>query len=159
MIALELDPAVRPLAFLLGTWRGEGEGHYPTIQPFRYREEIRFWHTGKPFLVYTQRTEAASDRRPLHTEMGYLRGVGEGRVELVVAQHIGFAEISVGMVHDNRLELKSIHLGRTPTAKVVTAVERDIWLDQHTLHYDLRMATETVGLTNHLRASFQRIAD
>lgn len=159
VITLELDPAVRPLDFLLGTWRGEGEGNYPTIQPFRYREEIRVWHTGKPFLVYTQRTEAAADGRPLHTEMGYLRAVGEGRVELVVAQHIGFAEISVGTVRDNRLQLKSIHVGRTPTAKAVTGVERDIWLDGDTLHYELRMAMETVGLTRHLHASFQRIAD
>ncbi len=159
MITLELDPAVRPLAFLLGTWRGEGQGSYPTIQPFRYREEIRVWHTGKPFLVYTQRTEAATDGRPLHTEMGYLRGVGEGRVELVVAQHIGFAEISVGTVRDNRLQLKSIHVGRTPTAKAVTGVERDIWLDGEVLHYELRMAMEMVALTKHLRASFHRIAD
>lgn len=159
MITMELNPAVRPVAFLLGTWRGEGEGRYPTIQPFRYREEIRFWHNGKPFLFYSQLTEASDDGRPLHTEMGYLRGVGEARLELVVAQAIGFAEISVGTVHDHRIELKSLHVDRTPTAKAVTGVERDIWLEGDTLHYELRMAMETVGLTNHLRASFQRIPD
>jgi len=159
VIALELDPAVRPLAFLVGTWRGAGAGNYPTIKPFSYREEIRVWHTGKPFLIYTQRTEAADDGRPLHTEMGYLRGVGDGRVELVVAQHIGFAEISVGSVRDNRLHLKSLHLGRTPTAKAVTGVERDIWLEGDTLRYELHMAMETVPLTKHLQASFHRIAD
>lgn len=159
MITLELDPAVRALAFLVGTWRGEGAGDYPTIRPFRYREEIRFWHTGKPFLIYTQRTNAADDGRPLHTEMGYLRGVGDGRVEFVVAQHIGFAEISVGSVRGNRLELKSLHLGRTPTAKAVTAVERDIWLEGDALRYELRMAMETVPLTRHLQASFQRAPD
>ncbi len=159
VITLELDPAVRPLAFLLGTWRGEGAGDYPTIKPFRYREEIRVWHTGKPFLAYTQRTEAADDGRPLHTEMGYLRGVGNGRVELVVAQAIGFAEISTGSVHDHRLELKSLHLGRTPTAKPVTAVERDIWLDNDGLHYELRMGMESVPLVRHLRARFGRTGD
>lgn len=159
VITLELDPAVRPLAFLVGTWRGEGAGDYPTIRPFRYREEIRYWHTGKPFLIYTQRTNAADDGRPLHTEMGYLRGVSDGRVELVVAQHIGFAEISVGSVRDNRIQLKSLHLGRTPTAKAVTGVERDIWLEGDTLRYELRMAMETVPLTKHLQASFQRTAD
>ena len=159
MITLELNPAVRPLAFLLGTWRGEGEGSYPTIQPFRYREEIRFWHNGKPFLFYSQRTEASDDGRPLHTEMGYFRGVGDARLELVVAQAIGFAEISVGTVSDHRIELTSLHLVRTPTAKAVTAIERDVWLDGDALHYELRMAMETVALTTHLRASFQRISD
>ena len=42
MIATDLNPALKPVAFLLGTWRGEGEGQYPSIKPFRYREEIRF---------------------------------------------------------------------------------------------------------------------
>jgi hypothetical protein len=158
VIATELNPAVQPLAFLLGTWRGEGVGDYPTIKPFQYREEIRVWHTGKPFLIYTQRTEAIDDGRPLHTEMGYLRGVGEGRVELVVAQAIGFAEIAIGMVRDHRLELKSLHLARTPTAKAVSAVERDIWLDGDVLRYQLRMMMETVPLTRHLTASFHRLA-
>jgi hypothetical protein len=37
-------PAVAPLAFLLGKWRGEGEGSFPTISPFRYGEELLFSH-------------------------------------------------------------------------------------------------------------------
>jgi hypothetical protein len=37
-------PAVAPLAFLLGKWRGEGEGSFPTISSFRYGEELLFSH-------------------------------------------------------------------------------------------------------------------
>jgi hypothetical protein len=37
-------PLVAPLSFLLGKWRGEGEGTFPTIAPFRYGEEILFSH-------------------------------------------------------------------------------------------------------------------
>jgi len=99
MIAADLNPALKPVAFLLGTWRGEGEGQYPTIKPFRYREEIRFTHNGKPFLIYTQRTEAIDTGQPLHGEAGYLRLVGDGRLEFVIAQPIGFAEISLGRVN------------------------------------------------------------
>src|SRR2546421_11877811 len=98
MIAADLHPALKPVAFLLGTWRGEGEGQYPTIKPFRYREEIRFTHNGKPFLTYTQRTEAIDTGQPLHAEAGYLRLLGDGPLELVSAQPIGFAEIPLGRV-------------------------------------------------------------
>ena len=156
MIAADLNPALKPVAFLLGTWRGEGEGQYPTIKPFRYREEIRFTHNGKTFLIYTQRTEAIDTGQPLHGEAGYLRLVGDGRVEFVIAQPIGFAEISLGRVDGQRIDVTCASVGRTPTAKPVTSISRSLWLDQETLRYELRMAMEGVPLERHLVASFRR---
>jgi THAP4-like, heme-binding beta-barrel domain len=157
MIATQLNPALTPVAFLLGTWRGEGEGQYPTIKPFRYREEIRFTHNGKAFLVYSQRTEAIDTAQALHGEAGYLRSVGDGRVEFVIAQPIGFAEISLGRVTGQRIDVESQSVGRTPTAKAVTSVSRSIWLDGDTLHYELKMGMEGVPLARHLVASFRRV--
>ena len=52
---------LEPLAFLVGTWRGEGAGEYPTIESFRYGVEWVFEHTGKPFLAYGHRTRAAAE--------------------------------------------------------------------------------------------------
>jgi len=158
MIQTHLHAALEPVAFLLGRWRGEGSGQYPTIQPFRYREEIHFWHTGKPFLAYTQRTEASDDGRPLHAEMGYLRIVADGRAELVIAQPTGFAEIEVGIVRPGRIELESTVVARTATAKPVTALARTIWLDGETLRYTLQMALDGGPLLPHLAASFRRMA-
>ena len=158
MIAAELQPALKPVAFLLGTWRGKGSGDYRTIQPFRYREEVRFSHTGKAFLVYTQRTEALADGRPLHSEAGYLRSLGAGRLELVIAQPIGFAEIELGTVVGTRIELESMQVLRTPTAKPVTAIARKIWLDGESLRYELGMALGGAALTHHLSAALVRVS-
>lgn len=156
MANLELNPALLPLAFLLGTWRGEGVGEYPTIKPFRYREDVTFGHNGKPLLIYNQRTQAVDDGRPLHAETGYIRATGDGQVELVVAQAIGFAEISLGRVIGTRLDLQSAHLARTPTAKNVTAIARRIWLESDALRYELAMAMSGGELAGHLAATLRR---
>ncbi|HYM49726.1 MAG TPA: FABP family protein [Candidatus Limnocylindrales bacterium] len=156
MVTAELHPQVRPVAFLLGTWVGDGQGAYPTIAPFRYREEIRFSHNGKPFLAYQQRTQSPEDGRPLHAESGYLRAVGENRVEFVIAQAIGFAEIEVGEVSGTRIDLQTASFERTPTAKTVIAVRRSIWLSDEDLVYELGMAMHSVPMTHHLSARLTR---
>jgi hypothetical protein len=156
MIATELNPALTPVTFLLGTWRGEGEGQYPSIKPFRYREEVRFTHNGKPFLIYSQRTEAIDTGQPMHAEAGYLRLVGDGRVEFVIAQPIGYAEISLGEVGDRRVDVESASVARTPTAKAVTSISRSLWMDGEMLRYELRMGMEGAEAVRHLTASFRR---
>jgi hypothetical protein len=157
MLATELNPALTPVAFLLGTWRGEGEGQYPSIKSFRYREEIRFAHNGKPFLIYTQRTEAIETGQPMHGEAGYMRLVGDGRVEFVIAQPIGYAEISLGRVDGQRIDVECASVSRTPTAKPVTSISRSLWMEGETLRYELKMGMEGAPLAPHLTASFRRV--
>ncbi|MEO6796248.1 MAG: FABP family protein [Candidatus Dormibacter sp.] len=157
MIAIELNPALAPVAFLLGTWRGEGEGQFPSIKSFRYREEIRFTHNGKPFLIYGQRTESIDTGQPMHGEAGYLRLVGDGRVEFVIAQPIGFAEISLGRVDGQRIDVECSSVMRTPTAKPVTSIGRSLWLDGGTLRYELKMGLDGAPLAQHLTASLRRV--
>ena len=45
---------IRPLAWLLGTWRAEsgGRGQYPTITSFEYAEEAEFYHVGQPIVQF-----------------------------------------------------------------------------------------------------------
>jgi THAP4-like, heme-binding beta-barrel domain len=176
---MDIHPDVEPLAWLLGTWRGEGDGSYPTIAGFRYREEATWSHVGKPFLVYSQSTWAIDDGRPLHGERGYLR-VAAGQMELVLAHSSGLVEVALGAIGpalgaigpalgaigpalgaigpalgaiDDALVLTSTTIIGTPSAKEVRAVDRRMWRSGPLLRYELGMAA--VGQTHqgHLRAN------
>jgi hypothetical protein len=155
-----LHPDVEALAPLLGAWTGTGEGHYPTIEPFTYREDVTFGHVGKPFLAYRQATVRLDTGLPAHAEVGYLRGVGPGRVELVLAHPSGIAEIAEGDVtaEPGRLVLRLVSMAvtRTSTAKEVTRVDRTITVDGDVLRYDLAMAAVGQPLEHHLAAELTR---
>ena len=156
-----LHPDVVPFAALLGTWAGEGEGHYPTIEPFAYREEISFASpAGKPFLAYRQGTVRLDTGLPAHAEAGYLRGVGGGRAELVMAHPTGLAELSEGSATATAdglvLHLVSTTVAATATAKSVRSVERTFTLAGDVLRYDLAMGAVGQDHQHHLSATLHR---
>lgn len=154
-----LHPALEPLAALLGTWRGEGRGEYPTIDGFAYGEEVTFGHVGKPFLAYRQRTWSAETGAPLHTETGYWRMGDHGSVEVVVSHPFGAVEVYTGRVAPAApltLRLVTRQVATTPTAKRIDAVERDLDLDGDALSYAVRMAAVDQPMTHHLSATLHR---
>lgn len=155
-----LHPDVAALACLLGQWSGTGAGHYPTIDPFEYREDVTFGHVGKPFLAYRQATVRTDTGVPSHAEVGYLRGVGEGRVELVLAHPTGIAELATGVVEPTAdglvLRLVSSDLAATATAKDVSRIERTFTVSGDVLRYDLSMAAVGQPLQHHLTAELHR---
>jgi hypothetical protein len=156
----DLHPDLQELAALLGTWQGRGSGDYPTIEPFEYLEEVAFSHVGKPFLVYGQKTRAAADGKPLHAETGYLRVPRPGHVELVLAHPSGITEIEVGTYTSDgtaiELDMSTTQIGRTPTAKEVTALGRRFRVDGDELSYSLQMGAVGQPLQHHLSAVLHR---
>jgi THAP4-like, heme-binding beta-barrel domain len=101
-------PAIAPLSFLLGRWRGTGKGDYPTIKPFNFLQEVAFTHIGKPYLIYTSRSwRLAEDENgepqhdenghlvrlePLAVETGFWRPQPEGKVEVLLTHPTGITE-------------------------------------------------------------------
>lgn len=152
-----LHEACAPIAFLLGTWRGEGVGGYPTMETFGYGEEVVFSHVGKPFLAYTQRTWALDDKRPLHGEAGYWRPQPDGGIEVVMAHPTGVTEIYYGTVDGTRIELATDIVVRTTTAKEVTALKRMYGLVADKLMYAVDMAAVGQPLQAHLSATLARV--
>ena|ERR1700761_8325986 len=159
-MAPELHPNLVALAPLLGTWAGRGAGKYPTIEPFDYLEEVAFSHVGKPFLIYTQKTKAVTDGKPLHAETGYLRVPQPGDVELVLAHPSGITEIEVGKYSVTGglidIELATSAIGLAPTAKEVSALGRTFRLDGDQLSYAVQMGAVGQPLQDHLAAVLHR---
>ncbi len=155
-VALHADAA--SLGFLLGTWVGEGKGDYPTVASFAYGEEVRFWHVGKPFLAYSQRTWSLDDGRPLHSEAGYWRPQPGGRVELVLAIPSGHVEVEEGTVSGTTMSLTSRLVGATSSAKEVTGLTRHVAVDGDRLTYVVSMAAVGQPLQEHLTATLTRTA-
>jgi len=156
-----MHPDVEALAFLLGTWRGEGRGVYPTISSFDYGEEVRFGAMpGKPFLTYHQRTWALDDQRPLHAETGYWRPKPDGKVEVVLAHPTGIAEIEEGTVDNGVVSLVATAIGSAATAKQVDGLSRRFELvEPDVLRYEVHLAAAGQPLQGHLTAELRRVGE
>ena len=143
--------------WLLGTWRGEGIGGYPTMETFQYGEEVTFSHVGKPFLAYTQRTWALDDGRPLHAETGYWRPQGPNRLEVVLAHPTGIVELYYGSVTGTKIEIATDLVARTETAKDVKALQRLYGQVEGKLMYAVDMAAMGHELQSHLSGVLEKV--
>ena len=168
-----VHPDLAPLAFLLGRWEGAGIGGYPTIESFRFGQEISFSHNGKPFLSYVSRTwrldEEGQIGLPLGTESGYWRPRPDNQVEVMLAHPTGIVEIYLGEISGTRIEMATDVVARTATAKEVTAGHRLYGLTGAALTgaggpaagdlaYAYDMAAMGQGLQPHLSAQLKRVS-
>ena len=156
-----LHPALEPFAFLLGTWRGVGVGGYPTIESFRYGEEIVFGHAGKPVLTYVSRSWVLDDDgavvRPIAGESGYWRVDAAGELEVVLAHAMGVVEVWIGSIAFGRIELTTDVVARTASAEEVTAGRRLYGTVDGDLLYAYDMAAVGQPLGPHLSARLKKI--
>ncbi|GAA2097534.1 FABP family protein [Streptomyces albiaxialis] len=151
-----------PVAGLLGTWDGRGQGTYPTLaEDFSYAQEVTFSHDGRPFLRYEARAwlldADGAPLRPSARESGWWRVQPGGRVEALITQPTGVAEIAVGEAAGGTVELASHEVALTPTAKDVEATRRHYtWDGEGTLDFVHHLAAVGQPLQQHLTARLRR---
>ncbi|MFI1018375.1 FABP family protein [Streptomyces sp. NPDC020965] len=168
--ALRPDEAPEPHALLapligfLGTWVGRGRGEYPTLaEEFAYAQEVTFSHDGRPFLHYEARAwlldADGEPLRPSARESGWWRPQPDGRVEALITQPTGIAEISVGHADGDTVDLSTHQVALTPTAKEVNGTRRRYTLtDADTLDFVHDLAAVGQPLGHHLSARLRRAA-
>ena len=119
-----------PLAWMIGSWHGNGHGDYPTIEGFHFGQELVFQQDGRPFIHYFSRAwivdEDGAFVRNAAQETGFLRPQADRTVEVVMAHNTGFVEVWHGEIHPDRpqLEMVTDTVARTATAKAYTAGKR-----------------------------------
>ena len=162
----DLHPDIAPLAFLVGTWRGEGVGGYPTMDDFRYGQEIRFVAGPKPMLAYTSRSwwlgpdvAGRTVGEPLASESGFWRMQPGGTVEVTLAHPSGIAEVFVGQLDGTKIDLRENVLIRTRTAREVQRSVRLYGLVEGDLAYAMDMETATTPMSPHISARLSRVSE
>lgn len=151
-----------PLVGLLGVWVGRGSGAYPTLaEDFAYAQEVTFSHDGRPFLHYEARAwlldADGAPLRPAARESGWWRVQPEGRVEALITQPTGIAEILVGRAGDGTVDLTTYQVALTPTAQEVSATRRRYALTgEDTLDFGHDLAAVGQPLQHHLSAQLRR---
>lgn len=159
----DLPEPVQPFEFLLGTWRGEGVGGYPTLgADFQYGEEITFACYGKPVIEFHSKSWSLDDERPLARQVGFWRPVGDERLEVVLSIASGLVEVFYGGLVNGpagaHVELTSDVIAHTETAKQVQADKRLYAVRGGKLMYAMEMAAVEQRLQPHLSAALDRVS-
>ncbi len=157
-----IHPSCARLAWLIGTWAGNGHGEYPTIEPFQFGQEAIFQQDGRPFSHYFSRswiTDAdGTVIRPAAQETGFIRPQEDGTLEMVMSHNTGFVEIWHGELHPDqpRFEMVTDAVARTATAKNYTAGKRLYGYVNGDLLYAYDMAAMEQELQPHTHAQLVR---
>lgn len=160
-IPTDLAPELVGLAWLIGRWEGTGVGGYPTVDDFRFGQEVEFSYTaGKPFLRYSSRSWILDTDgnlvRPAAVETGYWRPRPQGQVEVLLAHPTGYVEIWLGAADGGQVELSTDVVARTESAKEYSAGHRLYGLVEGDLLWAYDMAAMGQPMQPHLSARLKR---
>ena len=150
-----------PLAWLVGTWRGKGQGEYPSTKPFTFEQEVTFNHDGRPFLTYYSRSwlvqEESDELIPAAQETGFWRVKPNNVLEVILAHNTGIAEGWVGRFDVAKIQLVMDQGYSAPSAKLVTGGTRLYGLVEGELFYAYDMEAQGHQLQAHVWSTMERV--
>ena len=162
----EIPPNIHPrcarLAWLIGTWAGNGHGEYPGIEDFQFGQELLFQQDGRPFIHFMSRSWIVDAEghhvREAAQETGFIRPQEDGSLEVVMAHNTGFVEIWHGELHPEqpRFEIVTDTVARTATAKEYAGGKRLYGYVNGDLLYAFDMAAMGQPLQPHTHAQLER---
>lgn len=160
-IPADLHPDLAPLAWLLGSWRGDGHGEYPNIERFRFMQEMVFNHDRRDFLTYYSRTWIIDDNgnilEPAGVETGFWRVRDGSTLEVLLANGAGQAQGWVGRIEGPRIQLVLDHSYTSPTGTgVVSEGNRLYGLVEGDLFWAYDVAADGHEMQPHLWAELKR---
>ncbi len=147
---------------LVGKWRGEGKGHFPTISDFVYFESLQFEQRDPLTLHYMQKTDkqyADQAVETSHWESGFIRLLEDNSLELINVQSGGRGEVLTGHYAqiESGLQLTFRSQSQINDARMIDTT-RIFTLSGNMLTYQMQMHTTAVnGLLPHLDAKLFRV--
>jgi len=83
--------ALDQISWLIGRWVSEsGSGQFPTIDSFKYCEQIEFRSLGQPLLQYEATSWNPETKNVMHMESGFLCvKPGSKEVSFILAHNFG----------------------------------------------------------------------
>lgn len=157
-----IHPNCARLAWLLGTWAGNGHGEYEGIDDFEFGQELIFQQDGRPFIHYMSRAwivDADGNHvREAAQETGFIRPQPDGTLEFVLTHNLGYVEIWHGELDPEapRFEIVTDAVARTSSAKEYAGGKRLYGYVNGDLLYAYDMAAMGKDLQPHTHAQLVR---
>ena len=108
------------LAWLLGTWEGEGNVSWPGLGEDHFGQRIDFSSNGLRYIHYISQTYLLDDdghpARPFTMETGFWFPHDDATLDVVLADADGWVENYTGTIHGTKIELISDVVARIKTA-------------------------------------------
>jgi len=150
------------LHFLLGKWKGNGFGKFPTIDTFYYIEELTFECDGLNDLIhYEQKTWYKDNNSPLHWESGFIKPIDDtnNAFEISNSQDSGRVEVLTGKYElINNIHILHFKIKLIQNDPRMVSSERIFTINDNELTYTMKMSTKnTPEHQQHLKAELVKV--